>query len=100
MPNEPLYTMSEEAGQPLPDFVGDPPATATEESTWRTLDDGSRHQFLQWLQDKTGARQALGRETYGDTFQGDPLAHAIEKTLDLVFCLWVAKRKRDTNDRE
>ncbi len=62
-------------------------------TNWRNLDTETRNTFLEWVYDSNKERNALGRERYGDTFQGDPLEHAIEEALDLLFYLWAAKRR-------
>ena len=61
---------------------------------WRTLGDLDREDFLVWVDSRSKQRQGLGRKVYGDTFQGDPLDHAIEEALDLLFYLWVERRRQ------
>ena len=64
-------------------------------SNWRDLPVETRYEYEEWCRNQTTERQVLGRETYGDTFQGDPLEHAAEKAFDLPFYIWQAKRQRE-----
>lgn len=65
---------------------------------WRFLGDATfgtpRWDFVEWAIRAIDKRVAVGVERYGDEFQGDPLDHAIEEALDLLFYLWVAKRRQ------
>jgi hypothetical protein len=61
---------------------------------WRTIDTAEREQYLSEVSAAIAARTELGHERYGTEFQGDPLEQAWEEALDLLFYLWVEKRKR------
>lgn len=61
---------------------------------WRDLGDSDRQDFLTWMVSRAKQRNLQGRKVYGDTFQGDPLDHAIEEALDLLFYLWVERRRQ------
>ena len=65
---------------------------------WRELAEVDRHQFQEWLRMEIMARRDKGRRKYHQgeelpMFKGEPLDQAIEEALDLVFYLWVMKRK-------
>lgn len=62
-------------------------------NAWRKLGDTERIEFLSWVQNRTASRNQEGRIAYGDVFVGDPVEHAIEEALDLLFYLWVASRR-------
>ena len=67
---------------------------ASKEKSWRTLGDAERQAIEEVIAADMKHRYAQGRQEYGDTFQGDPLAHAYEEAIDLVFYLQVAIRRR------
>lgn len=62
---------------------------------WRRLDDDALDDYYAWVAGALRERAALGRRRYGQTFQGDPLDHAVEETLDLLFYLYQMRRQRD-----
>ena len=67
---------------------------------WRELDIQARWEFKAWLIRETDSRRNKGVDKYhqGEVlpiFKGNPLDQAIEEALDLVFYLWVAKRKQN-----
>tara|TARA_Y100000310_G_scaffold65814_1_gene61256 strand:+ start:621 stop:821 length:201 start_codon:yes stop_codon:yes gene_type:complete len=62
---------------------------------WRRNLVSDYERFLDWVGDGLDARRALGVERHGLEFRGDPLDHAIEEALDLVFYLWKEKERRD-----
>ena len=66
---------------------------------WRELAEIDRFQFQEWLRQETNLRKDKGHSKYHEgevlpMFKGDPLDQAIEEALDLVFYLWMAKRKQ------
>jgi len=59
---------------------------------WRTLDASDRWAFQEWCRLEMSGRHAKGVAKYHsqDTipaFKGEPLQHAIEEALDLLFYL-------------
>jgi len=62
--------------------------------SWRTLNTADREEFFGWLDRIQRERNAVGRETHGDVFIGEPLDKAIEEAMDLLFYLWAEKRKQ------
>lgn len=61
---------------------------------WRDTSPPVRKSFFDWAGEQLETRGELGRERYGDIFQGDPVDQAIEECLDQLFYLWMAKRKQ------
>ena len=61
---------------------------------WRTLGTPERMQFILYVQEGMTKRQIQGRETYGDTFQGDPLTHLEEELMDALFYVWMTRKQR------
>ena len=53
-----------------------------------------KQQFHADVLQATAERLDTGAKKYGDTFVGDPLDHAWEETLDLLFYLWVTRMQR------
>ncbi len=57
-----------------------------------------RHEFLKWATDSLYQRWQIGEERYQSDklgFQGAPVEHAIEETLDNLIYLFMAKREKD-----
>lgn len=63
---------------------------------WRLLSPEKREEFHGWLLIQSRLRNDVGRKRYGDIFQGDPLDQAIEEALDLLFYLWMMRRKEQS----
>ena len=61
---------------------------------WRAIDVAARLEFVDDVHQGLTERQLVGHNTFGDTFQGDPLQHAWEELLDGLFYIWVAKKER------
>ena len=64
-------------------------------ASWRRLDILDRGEFVSWVLTYCEARGEKGKEQYGTQFIGDPVSHAIEEILDLLFYLWMIKRKEE-----
>jgi len=62
---------------------------------WWELTPEDRQEFLDWVEDRHTQRNAMGAAKYGRNFEGDPLDQAIEEALDLLFYLWMAKRRHN-----
>lgn len=62
---------------------------------WRSVDRLWRMKFFHELKARVTERLLFGAEEYGDTFQGDPLEHATEEALDLMFYLQVLRSQRE-----
>ena len=58
---------------------------------WRSWD---LDEYVSWLTKTAQSRGEFGKIKYGAELVGDPLEHAIEEVLDLLFHLWTEKRKR------
>ena len=61
---------------------------------WRALED----EDIIKLTESVGRRLMLGRETYGLTFVGDPLEHALMEALDLVVYLTQETKRREAKE--
>ena len=62
---------------------------------WRRLDDDALDAYYAWVAGAIRDRAQVGRAEYGQTFQGDPLDHAIEEALDILFYLYQMRRRRN-----
>ena len=70
------------------------------EIMWRDLSIEERQKYEKWLLEEAVQRQTVGRQKYGDVFQGDPLQHLKEELLDALFYCWVAMRQRSAVELE
>ena len=61
--------------------------------SWRTIDSRERAFYVDDVTNAVRERVQLGHERYGSKFVGDPLEQAWEEALDLLFYLWVQRRK-------
>ena len=64
-------------------------------ASWRRLNTLDRGEFVSWVLQYCEARGEKGKEQYGSRFIGDPVNHAIEELLNLLFYLWMIKRKEE-----
>ena len=64
-----------------------------ETTTWRELQH-EREDFFAWASRMLRFKVMAGAKIHGDVFEGDPLDHAIEEALDLMFYLWMEKQKQ------
>ena len=62
---------------------------------WRDVGRLWRAKYVETATKAIERRLAFGIEEYGDRFQGDPLEHAIEEVLDLLFFLEVLSAQRE-----
>ena len=62
---------------------------------WRRLDIMDRGEFVSWVLKYCETSGTKGHEQYGDKFIGDPVSHAIEELLNLLFYLWMIQRKEE-----
>ena len=68
---------------------------------WRSMGVGDKSVFLAEVRDSLYKRWEVGREKYRSDihgFQGDPLEHAWEETLDQLFYIYMARRERRLED--
>ena len=65
---------------------------AVDNAFWRNFALGD---YWSWLSNNAWDRGWEGRRKHGETFQGNPIDHAIEEGLDLVYYLYAAKRQQD-----
>ena len=68
-------------------------------TNWRDLPDSVREEFVTDMTGLLRQRNELGKEQYGDTFQGDPFEHIIGELVDAIFYWWEEKRKRKETQR-
>ncbi len=66
---------------------------------WRSLDIPDRLEFHAWVGQKMVEALRRGADSYPEpVFQGDPLDHAIEEAVDLLFYLFYIKRQREDSE--
>ena len=63
------------------------------QTDWRNISADDRLDFINEVQNRLTLRQHQGRETYGDTFAGDPLDHAEEELIDCLFYVHMARKR-------
>ena len=65
---------------------------------WRSDTDREKEAFINWAGAKMADAMKRGSESYPEpVFQGDPLDHAIEEAVDLLFYLYYIKRREDSH---
>ena len=63
---------------------------------WRSLSDRDRAEFQAWIQDTVLDAESRGKRSYPESrFAGQPLPHAVEEVIDLLFYLFYAQRQMD-----
>lgn len=70
---------------------------------WRSLDATDRWQFREWFRIEMDFQDLKGVEKYHSDqpvpkFVGNPLQHAKEEALNLLFYLWMEERRQNDND--
>jgi hypothetical protein len=66
---------------------------------WRELPGEVREEFVKDVCGECQRRQKEGRKQYGDTFHGDAVEQAWQEGLDLLFYLWMEKRRKASERR-
>ena len=64
---------------------------------WRSMRGKDKDEFKEWLDVSINQRLAIGEAKYHSSehgFHGEPLDHAIEEALDLIFYLYMEKRRQ------
>lgn len=64
---------------------------------WRQLSLKDRTEIVRDITRAATRKYEAGAREYGNTFQGDPLAHLEEELLDGLFYVQMAKRERLAN---
>ena len=60
---------------------------------WRNVALFFRRRYFNWVEYHVRKRTNEGAKLHGDVFKGDPLEHAVEEAVDLLFYLRVAMQR-------
>ena len=60
---------------------------------WRSVGPNFRSQHYNWVDYNVRKRTNEGSAEHGDSFSGDPIEHAVEEAVDMLFYLNVARKR-------